>query len=131
MLFYPVGASKPQRVQGAFISDQEVAKLVEFWHNQAEPRFDEAILKVQPKTKDDPTEEVDELFYQALELVVETGQASASYLQRRFRIGYTRAARIIDQLAARGYVGPSEGSKARQVLISKERYQHLLDSTEL
>lgn len=132
MLFFPVGAAKPQRVQGAFISDNEVEKLVEFWHNQGEPEFQEAILKVQPKTKDNqPEEEVDELFDKALELVVDTGQASASYLQRRFRIGYTRAARIIDQLAAKGYVGPAEGSKPRQVLISKERYQHLLDSTEL
>lgn len=133
MLFFPVGASKPLRVQGAFISDNEVEKLVEFWHNQGEPEFQEAILKVQPNAtrNNRAEEEVDELFYKALELIVETGQASASYLQRRFRIGYTRAARIIDQLAAKGYVGPLEGSKPREVLITKERYQHLLESAEL
>ncbi|MGI6128718.1 MAG: DNA translocase FtsK [bacterium] len=132
MLFFPVGSAKPKRVQGAFISDKEVESLVKFWHNQGEPEFQEEILTVQVKSKDNQIEEdVDELFDQALELIVETGQASASYFQRRFRIGYTRAARIIDQLADKGYVGPLEGSKPRQVLISKERYQHLKDSTEL
>lgn len=129
MLFFPVGASKPQRVQGAFVSDNEVEELVNFWREQGEPEFQDAILAVQPKTKEaTPETEEDELFGKALELVVECGQASASYLQRRLRIGYTRAARIIDQLAEKGYVGPAEGSKPRPVLISKERYQHLLQS---
>lgn len=129
MLFLPVGASKPQRVQGAFISDGEVEELVNFWRGQGEPEFQEAILAVQPKEKETPADEAeDELFGKALELVVEAGQASASYLQRRLRIGYTRAARIIDQLAEKGYVGPAEGSKPRPVLISKERYQHLISS---
>jgi S-DNA-T family DNA segregation ATPase FtsK/SpoIIIE len=129
MLFLPVGASKPQRVQGAFISDSEVEELVNFWRGQGEPEFQEAILAVQPKEKEAPADGAeDELFGKALELVVEAGQASASYLQRRLRIGYTRAARIIDQLAEKGYVGPAEGSKPRPVLISKERYQHLIGS---
>jgi S-DNA-T family DNA segregation ATPase FtsK/SpoIIIE len=128
MLFFPVGASKPQRVQGAFISDGEVEELVEFWRQQGEPDYQEAIMSVQPKSRETVTQDdEDELFGKALELVVEAGQASASYLQRRLRIGYTRAARIIDQLAEKGYVGPSEGSKPRPVLISKERYHHLLN----
>jgi len=80
--------------------------------------------------KGNPGEEEDELFPQALELVVEQQQASASMLQRRFRIGYTRAARIIDLMEERGYVGPSEGSKPRQVLISRERLQRLAESAE-
>ncbi|HHY93297.1 MAG TPA: DNA translocase FtsK, partial [Firmicutes bacterium] len=129
MLFFPVGASKPQRVQGAFVSDSEVEELVGFWREQGEPDFQEAILAIQPKAKDAPAEEdTDELFSKALEIVVESGHASASYLQRRLRIGYTRAARIIDQLAEKGYVGPAEGSKPRPVLISKERYQHLMSA---
>ncbi|HHV56141.1 MAG TPA: DNA translocase FtsK [Firmicutes bacterium] len=129
MLFFPVGASKPQRVQGAFVSDNEVEELVSFWREQGEPEFQEAILAIQPKAKEAVAEdEEDELFGKALEIVVESGHASASYLQRRLRIGYTRAARIIDQLAEKGYVGPAEGSKPRPVLISKERYQHLVGS---
>ncbi|MDK2855555.1 MAG: segregation ATPase FtsK/SpoIIIE, family [Bacillota bacterium] len=128
MLFLPVGASKPQRVQGAFISDSEVEELVNFWRGQGEPEFQEAILTVQPKEKEPADEAEDELFGKALELVIEAGHASASYLQRRLRIGYTRAARIIDQMAEKGYVGPAEGSKPRPVLISKERYQHLMSS---
>jgi len=131
MLFYPVGASKPRRIQGALVSDQEVRDLVLFWRDQGMPKFDQAILEAQPQSQSNSIDDLDELFYQALELVVDTGQASASYLQRRFRIGYTRAARIMDQLEAKGYISPPEGSKARDVLIDKKSYEHLLESGKL
>ena len=132
MLFLPVGSIKPYRLQGAFITDKEVEKLVYFWRQQAEPEYREEVLEAELATqeKGNPGEEEDELFPQALELVVEQQQASASMLQRRFRIGYTRAARIIDLMEERGYVGPSEGSKPRQVLISRERLQRLAESAE-
>ena len=108
----PVGSIKPYRLQGAFITDKEVEKLVYFWRQQAEPEYREEVLEAELATqeKGNPGEEEDELFPQALELVVEQQQASASMLQRRFRIGYTRAARIIDLMEERGYVGPSEGA---------------------
>jgi S-DNA-T family DNA segregation ATPase FtsK/SpoIIIE len=132
MLFLPVGSAKPYRIQGAFISDKEVEKLVYFWRQQAEPEYREEVLAAELATKDKATvkDGEDELFSQALELVVEQKQASASMLQRRFRIGYTRAARLIDLMEEKGYVGPSEGSKPRQVLISRERLQRLTESGE-
>jgi len=132
MLFLPVGSIKPYRVQGAFISDKEVEKLVCFWRQQAEPEYREEVLAAELETKAQGSirDEEDELFFQALELVVEQQQASASMLQRRFRIGYTRAARLIDLMEEKGYVGPSEGSKPRQVLLSRERLQRLVETGE-
>ncbi|NLJ33124.1 MAG: DNA translocase FtsK [Firmicutes bacterium] len=127
MLFLPAGRLKPLRVQGAFVSDKEVEKLVCFWQQQAEPEYRKEVLEVELEVKGktaDPDEE-DELFPQALDLIVEREQASASMFQRRFRIGYTRAARMIDHMEEKGYIGPPEGSKPRQVLISRERLQKL------
>lgn len=129
MLFLPAGASKPFRIQGAYVSDKEVEKLVVFWQQQAEPEYCEEVFESEltPAKANKQFAAGDELFTQALSLVVEQQQASASMLQRRFRIGYTRAARLIDMLEEKGYVGPSEGSKPRQVLISKERLQRILE----
>ncbi|NLP17754.1 MAG: DNA translocase FtsK [Firmicutes bacterium] len=127
MLFLPAGRLKPLRVQGAFVSDKEVEKLVYFWQQQAEPEYRQEVLDVEleVKGKTADMDEEDELFPQALDLIVEREQASASMFQRRFRIGYTRAARILDHMEEKGYVGPPEGSKPRQVLISRERLQRL------
>ncbi len=117
MLYYPIGANKPVRAQGAWISDKEVETLVEYWRKQGEPEYQEAVVegKVDEVSLDDG--EDDELLPDAIRLVVENGQASISMLQRRFRIGYSRAARLIDVMEVRGIVGSYQGSKPRDVLV--------------
>jgi S-DNA-T family DNA segregation ATPase FtsK/SpoIIIE len=114
MLFLPVGASKPVRVQGAFLSDEEVEKVVEFVISQQKAQYQEDMI---PQSSDTVQEAEDELYEEAVQLVTEMQTASVSMLQRRFRIGYTRAARLIDVMEANGVVGPYEGSKPRAVLI--------------
>jgi DNA segregation ATPase FtsK/SpoIIIE, S-DNA-T family len=128
MLFYPIGKPKPIRVQGAFVSDKEVEKVVDFIKAQGSTEYDENIIE-EINSESEPAEanpgDNDELLPQAIELVVGAGQASVSLMQRRFKVGYARAARIVDQMEARGIVGPFEGSKPRQVLISKQQWQEL------
>ena len=126
MLFAPIGANKPIRVQGAFISDDEVENLVEFVKAQREPEYDntvtqEAEKEAEKETSDDNDVYRDELLERAVNLVMESGQASVSMLQRRFRIGYTRAARLVDTMEDLKIVGPSMGSKAREILMSPEQ----------
>lgn len=124
MLFLPMGASKPTRVQGAFMSDQEVETIVQYVSSQGEANYDESIV---PEVDDSVTEDgepQDELYDQAVQIVLEAKQASVSLLQRRMRVGYTRAARLIDSMEARGVIGPYEGSKPREVLMSLEQFQH-------
>lgn len=117
MLFQPVGANKPIRVQGAFLSDQEVEDVVDFVISQQKAQYQEEMI---PDEIPEVTEKVeDELFDDAVQLISEMQTASVSMLQRRFRIGYTRAARLIDEMEVRGIVGPYEGSKPRTVLIPK------------
>ena len=131
MLFAPIGANKPIRVQGAFISDDEVEHLVEFVKAQREPEYDDTVTQeAEKETEKESSEENDiyrdELLERAVNLVMESGQASVSMLQRRFRIGYTRAARLVDTMEDLKIVGPSMGSKAREILMSpgqaKARY---------
>ena len=126
MLFAPIGANKPIRIQGAFISDDEVEKLVEFVKAQREPEYDETVTQEAEKDSDNQSsdgEDIyrDELLERAVNLVMESGQASVSMLQRRFRIGYTRAARLVDTMEDLKIVGPSMGSKAREILMSPEQ----------
>ena len=126
MLFAPIGANKPIRIQGAFISDDEVEKLVEFVKAQREPEYDntvtqEAEKEAEKESSDDNDVYRDELLERAVNLVMESGQASVSMLQRRFRIGYTRAARLVDTMEDLKIVGPSMGSKAREILMSPEQ----------
>jgi DNA segregation ATPase FtsK/SpoIIIE, S-DNA-T family len=117
MLFLPVGSSKPTRVQGAFLSDEEVERIVDHCIEQQKASYQEEMI---PDDTNDVVEEVDdELYDDAVQLVTEMQSASVSMLQRRFRIGYTRAARLIDAMEARGIVGPYEGSKPRAVLVSQ------------
>lgn len=116
MLYYPIGASKPVRAQGAWISDKEVETLVQFWKKQGEPAYQEEVVEEQVNLSLHEEEE-DELLEDAIRLVVENGQASISMLQRRFRIGYSRAARLIDVMEVRGIVGSYQGSKPRDVLV--------------
>lgn len=123
MLYLPVGMSKPIRVQGAFLSDQEVEALVDYARGQAEAEYKEDLVPEVEEDSADPDEVLDELYDQAVQIVLEAKQASVSLLQRRMRVGYTRAARLVDQMEARGIVGPYEGSKPREVLMSLEQYQ--------
>lgn len=119
MLFQPMGENKPNRVQGAFISDEEVEAVVKFVKEQQEANYvEEMIPKDEPKTEQGEAE--DELYDEAVALVVDMQTASISLLQRRFRIGYNRAARIVDEMELRGIVGPSEGSKPREVLVQAD-----------
>ncbi|MCJ8006325.1 DNA translocase FtsK [Lederbergia wuyishanensis] len=122
MLFLPVGASKPVRVQGAFLSDDEVENVVDFVIAQQKAHYQEEMI---PEDIPEVTSEVeDELYEEAVQLIAEMQTASVSMLQRRFRIGYTRAARLIDEMEARGVVGPYEGSKPRAVLVPKPAEEH-------
>jgi S-DNA-T family DNA segregation ATPase FtsK/SpoIIIE len=123
MLYMPVGFAKPIRVQGPYISDEEVDKLVSFLKRQEKPLFVEGITEGENKAAPE-SEEEDELFLDAVRLFIESGQASISSLQRRFRIGYTRAARLIDMMERRGVIGPFEGSKPREVLMTIEQYEN-------
>lgn len=131
MLFYPMGASKPMRVQGAFVTDKEVEQIVEFIKSKNEVKYDEDVLeKIQsgavgtPKT-DEESEDVDALLNDVISMVVDLGQASTSLIQRRFKVGYARAARIIDQMEERGIISGFDGTKPRQVLITKENWEEL------
>lgn len=123
MLFMPMGSSKPIRVQGAFMTDQEVENIVDFVRDQAQAEYDESLVPEIDESSNSDDEELDELYEQAVTIVLEAKQASVSLLQRRMRVGYTRAARLIDSMEARGVIGPYEGSKPREVLMSMEQYQ--------
>ncbi len=128
MLFYPVGEPKPLRVKGSFVSDTEVERAVEYIKTQGYSNYDENIIEKINDTStghEDNAGDNDELLNQAIDMVVEAGQASVSLVQRKFKVGYSRAARIIDQMEARNIVGRFEGSKPRQVLISKQQWMEL------
>lgn len=135
MLFYPVGSTKPQRVQGAFVSDDEVEKIVDFVKSNAgEVVYNNEIIEtIENSNKSDKElleseaseNTCDPLLNEAIETVVETGQASTSFIQRKFKVGYARAGRIIDQMEERGIISGYQGSKPREVLMSKERWEEL------
>ena len=123
MLFYPVGTNKPIRIQGAFVSEKEVERVVTFIKEQSgAPDYEDTIIEQLSQSSSIPVDE-DELFEDALKLVVEAQQASISMLQRRLRIGYSRAARLIDIMESKGFVGPYEGSKPRQVFIDNKFFE--------
>lgn len=132
MLYYPTGETKPLRIQGAFISEKEIEDIVENIKSNVEVTYSEDIIESIEKgttkgkdTSDDEAEDADALLNDAIDLVVNMGQASASMLQRKFKIGYSRAGRIVDQMEARGLISGYDGSKPRQVLVSKEEWQEL------
>ncbi|MBR4157359.1 MAG: DNA translocase FtsK [Oscillospiraceae bacterium] len=142
MLYAPLGSGKPLRVQGAFVSDEEREEVIRFVKSGSEAEYDESILqqielaaesggkngkgggKAQPEPEA-PGGDYDELLPQAVEVILETKQASVSMLQRRLKLGYSRAARLVDQMEEMGIVGPFEGSKPRQLLITKEQWQEM------
>ncbi|WP_042272912.1 FtsK/SpoIIIE family DNA translocase [Faecalimicrobium dakarense] len=127
MLFYPLGAAKPVRLQGAFISENESEKIIDYVKGQVreEVKYEDTIMETISKATISKSRDEDELLSQAIEFVVESGQGSASMLQRKFKIGFNRAARLIDSMEERGIVGQSEGSKPRKVLMSKQDLQNL------
>ena len=140
MLYFPLGSGKPTRVQGCLISDEEVADVVEFVKRSGTAQYDSDILHeieqhaaekekgskgVGGSAPEGVDDEFDELLPAAIEVVLELGQASVSMLQRRLKLGYSRAARLVDQMEEKGVVGPFEGSKARQILITKEQWQEM------
>ncbi len=132
MLFHPVGSAKAQRLQGAYISEKEIEAVVEYLRRQAPPVENEAFdfEAVDDSDGGGPPPETDPLFPQAVQLVVESRQASTSMLQRRMRVGYTRAARLIDAMEERGFIGPQDGAKSREVRITQEQYHRLFESPE-
>lgn len=138
MLFYPVGIAKPIRIQGCFLSDKEVETVVEFIKGQEQSAYDDDVMQeierqsAQDKKKSstsaedgDDDHEADEMIPKAIEVVVDAQMASTTLLQRKLKLGYARAARIIDNLEERGIIGPYEGSKPRKVLISKQQWYEM------
>ncbi len=120
MLFYPSFYSKPLRVQGSFVSDEEVESVVEFLRENNQVEYDDDIIETVQTSMEIELDDSDELLPEAIQLVVAEGQASISLLQRRLKVGYARAARIVDEMEARGIIGGFEGSKPRKVLVSAE-----------
>jgi S-DNA-T family DNA segregation ATPase FtsK/SpoIIIE len=133
MLLRPVGSSKLQRIQGAYITEDEVAKLTDAWREQGEPDYEDELLEGRAETADDGDGEFspdqDDLLEEAIRLVAQTQTASVSMIQRRLRVGYTRAGRLIDMLERRGVISGYEGSKPRQVLISEADVSRVLDDS--
>ena len=118
MLFLPPGTAKLQRIHGAFISEEELSRIIGFLKNQKKPEYDQTILKAPPKEEEDSdTTEYDERYDDAVALITKTGQASISMIQRHLRVGYNRAARMIETMEKEGIVGPSDGAKPREVLV--------------
>ena len=136
MLFFPSGESKPTRVQGAFVSDEEVEAIVDFVKSNGTATYSEDILEsIENNNKTDKEkaleaeqsaeDDVDPFLQDAISTVVETGQASTSFIQRRFKVGYARAGRIIDQMEERGVISGYQGSKPREVLWTLEKLAEL------
>ncbi|NLJ88973.1 MAG: DNA translocase FtsK [Epulopiscium sp.] len=131
MLFYPVGANKPIRIQGAFISDSEVEALVNSIKSIKEAEYNQEVIEnINDINNFSPSEELDEYLEKAIEIVVEKEKASISMLQRYLRIGFNRAARLMEEMEQRGIVGPEEGSKPRKVLINIEEFEQMKQKSQ-
>jgi S-DNA-T family DNA segregation ATPase FtsK/SpoIIIE len=132
MLYAPSGGGKPLRVQCCFVSDQEVARVVDYVKQRHEPEYSSSVIDYLAHDGDEPPVDedlndasIDELLKEAAEMVIESGQASISMLQRRLKVGYARAGRLIDEMARRGIIAQSEGSKPRDVLISADEFKRM------
>ncbi|MDH5299110.1 MAG: cell division protein FtsK, partial [Desulfobulbaceae bacterium] len=119
MLLLPPGVAKLQRIHGAYISEGEIGRIVTFLKEQGTAQYEESMLKIaeEPESDGDGDEDYDDRYDEAVSMVCETGQASISMVQRRLRIGYNRAARLIERMEKEGVVGPADGSKPREVLV--------------
>ena len=144
MLYYPIGAVKPVRVQACFVSDAEIERVVDYIKSKTGSEYDTDIMdeiernasavkgakSSLPISGGDDDGDADDMLPQAIECVIEAGMASTSLLQRRLKLGYARAARVVDQMAERGIVGPFEGSKPRKVLITQQQWLEMKNQTE-
>ena len=139
MLYFPRGATKPTRIQGNFLSDSEIEGIIDFIKNQYEAEYDESIIEqiekepedTQVSGDDEPiSNERDDLFIKAVEMVVDTGQASVAMFQRKFKIGYQRAARLIDRMEELNIIGPYEGTKPRQVKMTRQEFNEMLINSD-
>jgi S-DNA-T family DNA segregation ATPase FtsK/SpoIIIE len=132
MLFLPPGSSRLTRVHGAFVTEPEINSVVDFWKAQAKPEYDQSFLIAPPSddeaASDEPMGEQDPMYEEALRVVLEMGKASTSTLQRRLRLGYGRAARILDMMHRDGIIGPPDGSKPREVLKRPDWIRETEDS---
>ena len=129
MLYLPPNASRPTRIHGPFVTEKEVTELVAFLRDQGRPEFDESLLKINDEAiaaETSSSEDVDEMFDKAVAIVAETRNSSISYVQRRLKIGYNRAARIVEEMENQGMVGPQVGTKPREVFmrqVGEEEYE--------
>ncbi|WP_448505817.1 DNA translocase FtsK [Immundisolibacter sp.] len=126
MLFIQPGTSELVRLHGAYVSDQEIKRVTEFWREQGEPEYDEAIIKPRPEDQAMENDDLDERWNDAIRLVAQTRQVSVSMLQRKLKIGYNRAARIVELMEKKGMVGPSDGVKPREVLIDMYQLEQIM-----
>ncbi len=124
MLFSPIGSMKPRRVQGALVTEKEIEAVIEHWKSQGGPKYQEHFMNI-PDKKETTIEAEDELLWDAVRIVIDYGSASASVLQRRLKIGYTRAARLVDLMEAKRMIGPYEGSKPREVYITARQLEEM------
>jgi S-DNA-T family DNA segregation ATPase FtsK/SpoIIIE len=123
MLFLPPGSARLIRIHGAYVTEQEIARLTSYLRKAGKPTYDETVGKVDTRSELAEIDDRDELFDEAVRFVAQSGQASTSMLQRRFRIGFSRAGRLIDMMERDGIVGPADGSKAREVLVPVDCYE--------
>jgi len=122
MLFLPPGSAKVIRVHGAYVSEQEIGRLTAYLRKTAQPVYDNSVGRIEKPAENGDIEEKDDLFDEAVRFVVQNGQASTSMLQRRFRIGFSRAGRLIDMMERDSIIGPADGSKPRAILVPKDYY---------
>ncbi len=130
MLYSPIGRAKPVRAQGAYVADSDLAEVVSFLRQHGSPRFDQGLQQAAAETDQEDEETLDPLFFKSLRVAVESHQISASLLQRRLRVGYAHAARIVEQLERKGYVGPADGARPREVRLSIADYEQLVASRD-
>jgi S-DNA-T family DNA segregation ATPase FtsK/SpoIIIE len=123
MLFLPPGSARLTRIHGAFVTEQEIARLTSYLRKTGKPTYDDTVGKIERATEAVEAEERDDLFDEAVRFVVQSGQASTSMLQRRFRIGFSRAGRLVDVMERDGIIGPADGSKPREILVAADYYE--------
>ena len=123
MLFLPPGSARLTRIHGAYVTEHEIARLTSFLRKMGDPTYDENVGKPEKSAEAMEVSDRDQLFDEAVRFVVQNGQASTSMLQRRFRIGFSRAGRLVDMMERDGIIGPADGSKPREILVAKDYYE--------